>query len=179
VIGEYACNALNNLCQYVQNPEAAVERTGQQDGDTTQNLTEAQRKLADKIREKLRAAFRDEYFENVRYQNLRVRFEPEVQSRITEAQSLRTQAANAKLEADRERAKARGEADRKVEVAEGERRAAFQQARAYRLNPNQAQIDRIRAFCGQDGCDPQVINGGGIGDVISSIGGRAASTPER
>lgn len=174
VIGEYACNALNNLCQYVQNPEAAVQRTGRQGGDTTQNLTEAQRKLADKIREKLRAAFRDEFFENVRYQNLRIRFEPEVQSRITEAQSLRTQAANAKLEADRERAKAKGEADRKVEVAEGERRAAFQQARAYRLNPNQAQIDRIRAFCGPEGCDPQVINGGSVSDVISSIGGRAA-----
>jgi regulator of protease activity HflC (stomatin/prohibitin superfamily) len=174
VIGEYGCNALNNLCQYVQNPEAAVQRTGAQAGaDTTQNLTEAQRKLADKIREKLRAAFRDEYFENVRYQNLRIRFEPEVQSRITEAQSLRTQAANAKLEADRERAKAKGEADRKVEVAEGERRAAFQQARAYRLNPNQAQIDRIKAFCGQEGCDPQVINGGSVGDVISSIGARS------
>lgn len=177
VIGQYACNALNNLCQYVQNPEAAVERTGQQGGDTTQNLSEAQRKLADKIREKLRAAFRDEYFENVRYQNLRIRFEPEVQSRITEAQSLRTQAANAKLEAERERAKAKGEADRKVEVAEGERRAAFQQARAYRLNPNQAQIDRIRAFCGAEGCDPQVL-GGNLSDVISQIGGRAARSAE-
>ena len=178
VIGEYACNALNNLCQYVQNPEAAVQRTRSERGaDTTQNLTEAQRKLAGKINEKLRAAFRDEYFENVRYQNLRIRFEPEVQRRITEAQSLRTQAANAQLEAERERAKARGEADRKVEVAEGERRAACQQARAYRLNPNQAQIDRIRAFCGPDGCDPQVINGGDVADVISQIAGRAPREP--
>ena len=105
VIGQYACNALNNLCQYVQNPEVAVRGGRGTDGaDTTQNLTEAQRKLAEKINEKLRAAFGDVYFENVRYQNLRIRFEPEVQSRITEAQSLRTQAANAKLEADRERA---------------------------------------------------------------------------
>lgn len=170
VIGEYACTALNNLCQYVQNPEAAVRgAAGAPDVDNTQNLTEAQRKLADKINEKLRAAFRDTYFENVRYQNVRIRFESEVQSRITEAQSLRTQAANAKLEAEREKAKAKGEADRKVEVAEGNRRSAFQQARAYRLNPNQAQIDRIRAFCGEDGCDPQVI-GGNMGDVISSLG---------
>jgi regulator of protease activity HflC (stomatin/prohibitin superfamily) len=174
VIGQYGCTSLNNLCQYVQNPEAAVRGQAGADGsDTTQNLAEAQRKLAEAINVKLRAAFRDQYFENVRYQNLRIRFEPEVQRRITEAQSLRTQAANARLEAERERAKARGEADRKVEVAEGERRAAFQQARAYRLNPNQAQIDRIRAFCGPDGCDPQVI-GGDMGDVISSIGERAA-----
>ena len=173
VIGQYACNALNNLCQYVQDPEAAV-RTGRRQGtDTTQNLTDAQAKLAAAINAKLRAAFRDVFFENVRYQNLRIRFEPEVQRRITEAQSLRTQAANAKLEDERERAKAKGEADRKVEVAQGNRRSAFQQARAYRLNPNQAQIDRIKAFCGEDGCDPQVI-GGSLGDVISSIarGGR-------
>jgi len=175
VIGEYACNALNNLCQYVQNPEAAVRGGSSEGADTTQNLTEAQRKLAQKINEKLAAAFRDQYFENVRYQNLRIRFEPEVQRRITEAQSLRTQAANAKLEAEREKAKARGEADRKVEVAEGNRRSAFQQARAYRLNPNQAQIDRIKAFCGEDGCDPQVI-GGNMGDVISSIAERGAAT---
>src|SRR3712207_1166872 len=34
VIGQYACNSLNNLCQYVQTPEAAVEgRAGA--GDTT------------------------------------------------------------------------------------------------------------------------------------------------
>ncbi|HWT95669.1 MAG TPA: SPFH domain-containing protein [Solirubrobacteraceae bacterium] len=177
VIGGYQCNALNNLCQYVQNPEAAVQRTGKDSGaagDTTQNLSEAQRLMAAKIREKLRAAFGDEYFENVRYQNLRIRFEAEVQKQITQAQSLRTQAANARLEAERQRAQARGEADRKVEVAEGERRAAFQQARAYRLNPNQAQIDRIRAFCGTDGCDPQVL-GGNLDNVISQIAGRSAA----
>ena len=173
VIGQYACNALNNLCQYVQNPEAAVRGARQEGTDNTQNLTEAQRKLAAAINAKLQAAFRDTFFENVRYQNLRIRFETEVQRRITEAQSLRTQAANAKLEAEREKAKAKGEADRKVEIAEGNRRSAFQQARAYRLNPNQAQIDRIKAFCGEDGCDPQVI-GGNMGDVISNIAERGA-----
>jgi hypothetical protein len=170
VVGQYACTSLNNLCRYVQNPEAATTQGGQTERvDNTQNLAEAQRALAERIRRGLRDAFRGEYFENVRYQNLRIRFEPEVQSRITEAQSLRTQAANARLEAERQRAQARGEADRREEEARGERRAAFQRARAYRINPNAAQIDRIRAFCGNDGCDPQVI-GGNLSDVIAGLG---------
>jgi hypothetical protein len=172
VIGQYDCNALNNLCVYVQDPEAAVRTDAKEGGKeqapaTTQNLTEAQRKLAEKIREKLKAAFGDDYFENVRYQNLRIRFEEQVAGRIAEAQSLRTQAVNAKLEADRAVAQAKGEADRRVEQATGERRAAFQQERAYKLNPTKREIDRIRAFCGEDGCDPQVI--GNVGDTISNL----------
>ncbi|WP_205697675.1 SPFH domain-containing protein [Conexibacter sp. SYSU D00693] len=173
VIGEYDCTALNNLCQYVQNPRAAAREGEAKRVDNTQNLSEAQAKIASTLKEKLRAAFGDDYFENVRYQNLRIRFETEVQRRITEAQSLRTQAANAELDAQRKQAEARGEAQRRVEEATGQRRAAFQQAQAYRLNPNQRVIDRIRAFCGNDGCDPQVI-GGDIGDVISSLSQQAA-----
>lgn len=171
VIGGYACTSLNNLCEYVQNPEEAVRGGGRaEEVDNTQNLSEAQDTLAAKLRDKLRAAFGDDYFENVRYQNLRIRFEPEVQSRITEAQSLRTQAANATLAAQKQKAEAKGEADRRVEQASGERRAAFQKAQAYRLNPNQRAIDRISAFCGGDGCDPQVI-GGDMGDVIAGLAG--------
>lgn len=171
VIGGYACTNLNNLCEYVQNPEEAVRAGGEaEEVDNTQNLSEAQETLAAKIRDKLRAAFGDDYFENVRYQNLRIRFESEVQTRITEAQSLRTQAANATLNAQKQKAEAKGEADRRVEQASGERRAAFQKAQAYRLNPNQRAIDRIAAFCGGDGCDPQVI-GGDMGDVIAGLSG--------
>lgn len=175
VIGQYDCIDLNNLCVYVQNPEAAVQvdEEGKPQGtpeavNNTQNLSEAQKTLADKIKTKLRAAFGDDYFENVRYQNLRIRFESGVQSRIAEAQSLRTQAVNAKLEAERKKAEAKGEADRKVEIAEGERRAAAEQERTYRLNPTKRSIDRIKAFCGEGGCDPQVI--GNVGQVISSLG---------
>jgi hypothetical protein len=169
VIGGYDCTALNNLCQYVQNPDAAVRQGEIEKVDNTQNLSEAQQVLAKKIQQKLKAAFGDDFFENVRYQNLRIRFEVEVSKQITEAQSLRTQAVNAQLDAQRKRAEAKGEADRKVEQARGERRAAREQARAYRVNPAQAQIDRIRAFCGNEGCDPQVF-GGGAGDVIANLG---------
>jgi hypothetical protein len=171
VLGNYNCTSLNNLCIYVQNPDAVLtaEGTKQQDQNNSQNLAEASRKLTEVLVTKLRAAFKDDYFENVRYQNLRIRFEPEVQGKITEAQSLRTQAANAKLEADKKVAEAKGEADRRVEQAEGERRAAFQQQKAYELNPTKRSIDRIKAFCGEDGCNPQVI-GGNMSDVIASLG---------
>lgn len=176
VVSSYECQALNNLCQYVQNPEEAVTQGAKAvDDDNTQNLSKAQQALAVKIREKLRAAFGDDYFENVRYQNLRIRFEPEVQKQITQAQSLRTQAANAQLEAERKKAEAKGEADRKVETATGERRAAFQQQKAYQLNPTQREIDKIKAFCGADGCDPQVI-GGNLSDVIAGLSRDAAGS---
>lgn len=176
VIGQYDCIDLNNLCIYVKNPEAAVKVEGAEEGDpapaaanNTQNLSEAQKVLADKIKEKLRAAFGDDYFENVRYQNLKIRFESGVNDRISEAQNLRTQAVNAKLEAERKKAEAKGEADRRVEVAAGERRAAAEQEKTYRLNPTKREIDRIRAFCGEDGCDPQVF-GGDAGGVIAQLG---------
>ena len=166
-IGQYQCVQLNNLCEYVQNPET-VGKGGKGDTNNTQNLAEAQRKLADSIKAKIVASFgTDHPFENIRVQNLRIRFEDKVNDRITEAQTLRTEAANAKLEADRKTAEARGEANKRVEEARGLRRAAKEQARANRLNPNQPVIDRIRAFCGADGCDPQVF---GSGNVISQLG---------
>lgn len=171
VIGEYACTELNNLCQYVQDARAAVEQGKVVEKDNTQNLAAAAQKITEVLQQKLREAFGDDYFENVRYQNLRIRFEPEVQARITEAQSLRTQAANARLEAERKVAEARGEADRKVEAARGEKLAAVEQAKAYESNPTQREIDKIRAFCGEDGCDPQVI-GGSIADVIAGLARR-------
>lgn len=173
VIGQYDCVALNNLCVYVQNPEAAVETkagNNKPSVNNTQNLSEAQRTLAAKIKEKLRAAFGDDYFENVRYQNLRIRFEQGVNERIIEAQSLRTQAVNARLNAEKKKAEAQGDAARRVEVAKGEAEAAKEQERAYRLNPTKRSIDRIKAFCGEDGCDPQVI--GNVGSTISSLGQR-------
>lgn len=167
VIGKYECIQLNNLCQYVQNAEAVT--TGDvKKVDNQQNLAEAQATVAEALKRKLRSAFGDDYFENVRFQNLRIRFESEVQRQITNAQSLRTQAANARLEADRRVAQTKGAADAKVAEAEGSRRAAFQQSKAYRANPTQRDIDKIRAFCGADGCDPRVM-GGSLDGIIADL----------
>ncbi|CAA9480576.1 MAG: hypothetical protein AVDCRST_MAG53-565 [uncultured Solirubrobacteraceae bacterium] len=167
VIGQYECIQLNNLCQYVQNAEAVT--TGDvKKVDNQQNLAQAQGSIAEALKGKLRSAFGDDYFENVRFQNLRIRFESEVQRQITNAQSLRTQAANARLEADRRIAETKGAADAKVAEAEGSRRAAFQQEKAYRANPTQRDIDKIRAFCGADGCDPRVM-GGNLDGILADI----------
>lgn len=166
-LGKYDCTQLNNLCQYVQNAEEVAQGRVEK-VNNSQNLSAAATSIATALQAKLRAAFGDDYFENVRYQNLRIRFQRGVQDKIDEAQSLRTQAANAKLEATRKVAEAKGEADKKVAEAEGARAAAFQQRKAYRLNPTQAEIDKIKAFCGADGCDPRVV-GGSLDGIIADI----------
>lgn len=166
-IGGQDCVDLNNLCQYVQNAKA-VNSGDVKKVNNNQNLTAAAESIADTLKAKLRAAFGDDVFENVRYQNLRIRFEKGVQQKINAAQALRTEAANAELEAQRKVVEAKGEADKKVAQAEGARRAAFQQSKAYRANPTQAAIDKIEAFCGPDGCDPKVV-GGSLDGVIADL----------
>jgi regulator of protease activity HflC (stomatin/prohibitin superfamily) len=170
VIGQYTCDSLNNLCKYVQNPDAAVKGDVEAK-DTTQNLSAASDSITKAIKAKLKAAFGDDYFENIRYQNLKIRFEPEVQAQITKAQSLRTQAANAKLDAQRKVAEAEGEANTKVAQAEGAKRAAIEQEKAYASNPTQRELDKLKAFCGDDGCDPQVI-GGNAQQIITQLAGK-------
>lgn len=185
VIGSYECTSLNNLCQYVQNPNAAADAGEVEQVDNTQNLAEANQKLGETIQAKLDAAFGEGTFENVRYQNLRIRFEEGVQQKIDEAQALRTAAANAKLEAARDKAQAQGEADVRIARAQGEKEAAIAQAKAYKANPVQADIDRINAFCGvvtqangegtptetSKGCNPQIM-GSSLKTIIANLGSR-------
>lgn len=167
VIGEYECTQLNNLCQYVQDVEAVTQGKVKK-VENSQNLSQAARSITEAVKTKLNASFRGDYFENVRYQNLRVRFEKRVQERVTEAQSLRTEAANAELEARKTKAQAKGAADVAYEKARGERRAAFQQEKAYDANPTKRKLDAIEKFCGPDGCDPKVI-GGSLDGIIADI----------
>lgn len=154
-IGVYDCTQLNNLCQYVQNAEA-VTKGEVEKVDNSQNLTAAAEKIAENLKTRLRAAFGDDYFENVRFQNLKIRFEEEVQNRITEAQSLRTQAANAQLEAER----AQTEAEGRTAVAREEVKQLKIKAQGYRRNPAQAAIDKLTALCGPDGCTSLQVLGG-------------------
>lgn len=168
-IGEYECTQLNNLCQYVQNAEA-VSKGEVEKVDNSQNLSAAATKIAENLNDRLNAAFSDpscapecDFFENIRYQNLKIRFEDEVQQQITEAQSLRTQAANAKLEADRVKAEAVG----RTRVAREQAKQIRLKARSYRNNPSQAKIDLARAICGDTGCTSlQVLGGGNITKLV-------------
>lgn len=186
VTGRYPCINLNNLCQYVQDPEKAAKGKVKAVSNT-QDLSAAANAMRLSLagdpdgrtnaakKGKLFLAFGDNYFENIKVQNLRVRFAPEVDAKITRAQSLRTEVSNAGLEADRKVAQAKGEAGKIVAAAQGAADAAVKQAAAYRKNPTQRQIDRIKAFCGTNedgsskGCNPQVI-GGNAGSVITQLG---------
>ncbi|MDQ8045435.1 MAG: SPFH domain-containing protein [Solirubrobacteraceae bacterium] len=169
VIGGYDCIQLNNLCQYITSPDDAVKGQTKK-VETSQNLSTASNQLAKEIDVRLKAAFNGkDYFENIRYQNLRIRFQPKVNEQIQDAQATRTATANAKLKAEQDRQTAIGSANVAIAKARGARSAAFAQAKAYKLNPNQAVIDRIKAFCGPDGCNPQVL-GGSLKDVIANLG---------
>jgi hypothetical protein len=155
-LGKNDCTPLNNLCQYILDPAKATatpDKNGKvapvEKGDTSQNLSKAQADIVAQIKTNLKAAFKgNEYFENIRYQNLRIRFEPEVERQITEAQSLRTQVANASLEAERRTKEAEGA----TAVSKEQAKQIREKANAYKDNPAQADIDKLRALCGPDGC---------------------------
>lgn len=169
VVGGYDCIQLNNLCQYVTSPDQAVQGQTKK-VETSQNLSIAGDKLAKEIDVRLKAAFNgNAYFENIRYQNLRIRFEDQVNSEIQNAQATRTKTANARLEAEQNRQTAIGAANVAIAKADGARKAAFAQQKAYEQNPTQKQIDKIKAFCGQNGCNPSVI-GGNLNGIIANLG---------
>jgi regulator of protease activity HflC (stomatin/prohibitin superfamily) len=140
-IGTYKCVQLNNTCQYVQNAEEAV-RGEVQVVNTGQTLTEAQEAIAATLQTDLDDTLGGHYFEGIKFRLRGVKFDPQVQEKITAAQAARTELATAKLEAQR-----------RVEQAVGDRRVAEQKAlaikatqNAYRGNPSQARIDAIKSL---------------------------------
>lgn len=162
-IGTYDCTELNNTCVYVLNANVLADTAGGTDKasqqaksvNTEQNLAEAEQKITDAFVANLKAGLGDEYFEHIRFQNLRVTFPADIQEKVQEAQAKRAEVATAKLEAQR-----------KVQEAEGNTQVAAQDAKqielrgkVYQRSPEQAQIDKIKAFCGPDGCDPQAVGG--------------------
>lgn len=187
-IGRYECTQLNNTCIYVLNANAILADTGDkakaQDKaseqakqvNVSQNLAEAEAAITEAFQSNLKAGLGNEYFEHIRFQNLRVTFEPDIQRAVTSAQGKRAEVAKARLEAQRVTAAAQGRADAAVAAARGDRDAkiaaasgARALARAYKLNPALARIEQIKALCGVDGdgnpkgCENlQVLGGGGI-----------------
>ncbi len=157
-IGEYRCVQLNNTCQYVQNAEEAV-RGEVEEIKTGQTLAAAQEDIARTLEADLDETLGGPYFEGVKFRLRGVKFDPEVQAKVTAAQAARTELATAKLEAQR-----------RVEQAVGDRRVAEQKSlairatqNAYRGNPAQARIDAIRSL-------PQNLSA--LGGNISSVVGR-------
>jgi hypothetical protein len=170
--GATDCTALNNLCQYVLDPEKAAKQGQVKKVDNNQQLGIAQTNIAATLKQRLKDAFGDEYFENIRVQNLRPRFDSDVQSRITKAQALRTEAANAQLQAAKDKQTAIGRANAQREKARGERDARFLQAEGLNRyakalrNPRVAEVEKFKALCGVDendkptGCQNLQVLGG-------------------
>src|SRR5436190_10546720 len=172
VIGSYDCTKLNNTCVYVLNANVladtsagGVDKASQKakEVNTEQNLSEAEQKITDAFQANLKAGLGD-YFEGVRFQNLRVTFPHDIQARVQEAQSKRAEVATAKLEAQR-----------RVQEAEGVTQVAKQQAeqirvkaQAYQSNPQQAEIDKLHALCGEHGCQNLQVLGGSATKILSN-----------
>jgi hypothetical protein len=177
VIGASDCTQLNNLCQYVQEAEKAVKE-GAKSVDTNQNLANAQKQMQETLKIKLHAAFGDDYFENVRVQNLRPRFESGVDHQVKLAQQLRTQNANAALAAQKRKTEATGLANAQIEQARGKKLARYEEAKGLRRyaaalsDSRVAEVEKIKALCGVDaegnpkGCANLQVLGGSSTKIL-------------
>jgi regulator of protease activity HflC (stomatin/prohibitin superfamily) len=171
-LGQYECVQLNNTCVYVLNAEQALTEGGTDQAKEVNNsqvLQEAQDDITEVLQQKLRDGLggdqteQKSYFEGVRFQNLRVTFTPAIQQRVEEAQSKRAEVATARLEAERRTQEAEG----RTAVAKEQAKQIELQGKAYKDSPQQAEIDKLKALCGETGCQNlQVL---GSGDIISQL----------
>ena len=165
-LGGYECVQLNNTCVYVLNADEALSGKGTEKAKEVNNsqvLQEAQDAITKSLIVKLNSGLGGNYFEGVRFQNLRVTFTPEIQQRVEEAQSKRAEVATARLEAERRTQEAAGT----TAVAKEQAEQIRLKSKAYNDNPQQAEIDKIKALCGDNGCQQlQVL---GNGSVISNL----------
>jgi hypothetical protein len=164
-IGTFDCTQLNNTCVYVLNANVLADTTTNaqdkvskkaKDANTEQNLAAAELKITQAFQDNLKSGLGDDYFEGVRFQNLKVTFLPDTTAKVQAAQNARADVAKAKLEAQR-----------KVQEAEGQTQVAKQnaeqikvKAQAYKSNPQQAKIDQLKALCGDGGCTNLQVLGG-------------------
>lgn len=162
-IGSFRCVELNNACQYVQNAEETIGQGKVEQVNNSQNLAQAQKQISDQLVNGLRAALGDDYFEGVRFQNLRANFDPKVQARVNEAQAKRTEVATAKLEAQRQVEQAKGQ----TEVSRQQAEQIRLKSKSYKDNPAQAEIDKLRALCGEGGCQNLQVIGGSTTKLLS------------
>lgn len=175
-LGTYDCTSLNNTCVYVLNADSILAGSGKgtdaaakkaKSINTSQNLAEAEQKITTALQREFRAGLGDDYFEGVRFQNLRVNFPEQIAAKVQQAQGARADVATARLAAQKAKAEAAGDASKVIEAAKGDKRSNELRAKgikalakAYRDNPAQARIDQTKAFCGPSGCDPQAIGTG-------------------
>lgn len=161
-IGEYRCVELKNTCQYVQNTEA-VTKGEVEEVANSQNLSKVEREVAEQVQENVNSQLGGEYFTDIRFNLTGVKFEDDVEAAVTRAQTKRTEVANTRLEAQRLKEEAAG---RKLAAKEDAKAIKIKQD-AYQTSPTQADIDRIKALCGNSGCQNlQIIGEGQVTKLI-------------
>jgi hypothetical protein len=145
----------NVLADTTTNAQDKVSKKAK-DANTEQNLAAAEQKITEAFQANLKSGLGDDYFEGVRFQNLKVTFLPDTTAKVQAAQNARADVAKAKLDAQR-----------KVQEAEGQTQVAKQnaeqirvKAQAYKSNPQQAKIDQLKALCGEGGCQNLQVLGG-------------------
>lgn len=154
-VGGFQCVALNNTCQYIQNAADTVSN-GAKTVDTSQNLAEAQTQIEKTLQADLNSTLGGAFFEGIRFRLRGVKFAEQVQTQITAAQAKRTEVATATLEAQRAQQEAKG----KTLVAEEAAKQIKVKAQSYKDSPAQAEIDKLKALCGSDGCRNLQVLGG-------------------
>lgn len=177
-IGTYDCIQLRNTCVYVlEADKLADEETGQEVQDkakevnNTQIIQEAQDDITKLFQQKLNEGLGGEFFEGVRFQNLKPDFTSSIADRVRAAQGKRAEVATTRLEAQRKKAEAQGQADAEFERGRGQRRANEERAKGLRAyaralrDPRVAKVEQIKALCGVDsegqpkGCENLTVLG--------------------
>jgi hypothetical protein len=168
-IGGFNCTELNNSCQYVTQAQQAVRGKVKQ-VDTGQNLNQAQTQIETALKRDLdstlgtiRSGGRNlSFFEGLHWRfsgsgnGGAIAFTPKIQNEIQTAQAKQTQVAQARLDAQGRVQRAKGD----TQVAQQQAEQIRLKARAYRDNPQQAEIDKLKALCGSNGCSNLQVLGG-------------------
>lgn len=160
-IGGFNCTELNSACQYVTQADQAVKGKVQK-VNTGQNIAAAQQKIETQLQADLNSTLGGNYFENIRWRfsgshrGGAISFSDEIAHQIEQAQAKQTQVAQAKLDAERRVADAKGN----TRVARQQAEQIRLKSKAYANNPQQAAIDKLRALCGPNGCNNLQVLGG-------------------
>ena len=160
-IGTYKCVELKNTCQYVQNTEAVTEGKVEE-VNSSQNLAEVEKQVAEQLNTNIKNSLGEPYFEAVRFNITGVEFDDSVEQQVIEAQTKRTEVANARLEAQRATEEAQG----RTAVAKENAKAIKVKASSYKSNPAQADIDKLHALCGDNGCTNIQVVGGSVTKLL-------------
>lgn len=177
-IGSFDCTQLNNSCQYVVQAQEAAKGNVQK-VDTGFNLTQAQTQIESTIAKDLNDTLGGEFFctkqtpfcpQGIKWrfsgsgQGGAIAFKPGIESQIEAAQSKQTQVAVAKLDANRRTEAAKGD----TAVADQQALQIKSKAKAYSDNPQQAEIDKLKALCGDAGCQNLQVLGGNATKLLST-----------